>query len=437
MNQGSQAERLYFAVMASAETIFDVGKAGCNIITREQAQETTRTADGADSASDVPVKPVKAASTRSPWNRKNPYRAIVLANNLLSGPESDKEVRHYSLSLGDSGIEYQAGDGLGVKPVNNPELVDALIGRLGVGPDTTITVKNSQNRLDELLTHSYEIGVPSVDLIEAVAARTGDAELRSVLEADDRATLHAWAWGKDVLDVLAIDGSLALDPVELLGLLRPLQHRVYSISSSPLTHQGTVDLTVASVRYRSAERDRGGVCSTFLADRLTEGETAGGFLTANKSFRLPTDDAAPVIMVGPGTGVAPFRAFLHDRRARGASGRNWLFFGDHHRGSDFIYEDELRSFSHAGILTRLDLAFSRDQSEKIYVQHRMREDGKELYSWLEEGAHFYVCGGMDMGKDVDSALREIVVEHGGLTDGQAEDYVAELKSSKRYLRDVY
>ncbi len=381
--------------------------------------------------------PTGSTSRRSPWNRKNPYRATVLTNRVLSGPESSKEVRHYTLALGDSGLEYRAGDGLGVKPVNDAELVDAVIARLQVAPDTMVTVKNDERRLDDLLTHSYEIGVPPVDLIEVVAARSGDAALREILDSGDRAALDAWSWGKDVLDVLAIDTSLRFTPSELLDLLRPLQHRVYSISSSPLAHEGTVHLTVASVRYRSAKRDRGGVCSTFLADRVVEGQSAGVFLSANKSFRLPEDDEAPIVMVGPGTGIAPFRGFLHDRRARGASGRNWLFFGDRHRAADFLYEDELHELSDDGTLTRLDLAFSRDQAEKIYVQHRLRESGKELYSWLEEGAYFYVCGATEMAKDVDATLHEVVVEHGGRTSAQAEDYVAELRRSKRYLRDVY
>lgn len=381
---------------------------------------------------------IKPPPKRTPWNRKNPYQATVLTNRVLSGPGSLKEVRHYAFALGDSGLVYEPGDGLGVRPINDPEVVDALIGRLCVSPDTTVTLEGAEQRLDELLTYSFEIGVPSMDLIEAVAERTGDDELGHVLSTGDRDSLDAWIWGKDVLDVLSIDPKLGMEPSELLDLLRPLQHRVYSIASSPLSHEGTVHVTVASVRYRSSERNHGGVCSTYLADRVGEGESAGVFLSPNKSFRLPSDDDVPVVMIGPGTGIAPFRAFLHERRARKASGRNWLFFGDQHRSSDFTYEDELTELLRDGVLNRLDLAFSRDQPDKIYIQHRMRESGKELYSWLEEGAHLYVCGDATrMAKDVDAALHDIVAEHGSCSSDRAEDYISKLKRDKRYLRDVY
>ncbi|WP_272913807.1 sulfite reductase subunit alpha [Rhodococcus sp. JG-3] len=379
----------------------------------------------------------RTASKRSPWNRKNPYRAQVSSNRLLSGPTSAKEVRHFSIDLGDSGITYEAGDGFGVKPVNDAALVSAVIDRLGVPADTAVHTKSGEITLAQALTTEYEIGIPSMDLIEAIAERAGDAELDHVLQNGDRASFDAWTWGRDVVDVLDLDRSGALDPAEFLGLLRPLQHRVYSISSSPTAHEGSVHLTVSTVRYRSAERDRGGVCSTYLADRVGDAQEAGVFLSANKSFRLPSDDT-PIIMIGPGTGVAPFRAFLHERRARGASGRNWLFFGDQHRASDFLYEDELTDFERDGLLTRLDLAFSRDQFEKIYVQHRMREAGKQLYGWLEEGTQIYVCGDASrMAQGVDEALHEVVAEHGGRSSDAAEDYVNDLKRAKRYLRDVY
>ncbi|MEL7116821.1 MAG: sulfite reductase subunit alpha, partial [Pseudomonadota bacterium] len=244
--------------------------------------------------------------------------------------------------------------------------------------------------------------------------------------------------GKDALDLLNLNPSLALDPTEVVGWLKPLQHRAYSISSSPKAHEGEVHLTVAAVRWMYEGRPHRGVCSTFLADYVPEGATAGIFMSPNKAFRVPQDDNAPMIMVGPGTGIAPFRAFLEERRARGAGGLNWLFFGDQTRASDFIYEDEISDMSASGLLTRLDLAFSRDQAEKIYVQHRMIENGKDLYGYLQEGGHFYVCGDATrMAKDVDAALHKVVAAHGGLNDEGAIDYVNTLKREKRYVRDVY
>ncbi|GAB6924658.1 sulfite reductase subunit alpha [Rhodococcus erythropolis] len=459
-------EGLYFGVLALGDTSYDgYCQSGKNIDARFEALGGTRVVDrtdcdvdyedpaaewivravaavaGVDGDAGAAASPVAPAQTKtkSQWTRKNPYPATVLANRLLSGEDSAKEVRHFTFALGEDGLDYEAGDGLGIRPINDPALVEAIIHQLGVSGDYVVTAKDGSSApLDQVLTSDYEISIPSRDLIEDIARRSGDAELQHILDTEDREALDAWLWGKDVLDLLQLDNSIRLNPEDLLTLLRPLQHRVYSISSSPLAHDGTVHLTVASVRYRSGERDRGGVCSTYLADRVGEGDRVGVFVSKNNSFRLPADDAVPVVMIGPGTGIAPFRAFLHERRARNASGQNWLFFGDQHQSSDFIYEDELNGLTRDGVLTRLDLAFSRDQSEKIYVQTRMREQGRELFDWLENGAHVYVCGDATrMAKDVDDALHEVVAEHGGLDADAAEDYVNNLKRSKRYLRDVY
>ena len=252
----------------------------------------------------------------------------------------------------------------------------------------------------------------------------------------ERDTLDHWLWGKDVLDLLLASPDTTFTAEELSEVLRPLQPRAYSISSSPLHSPDRVHLTVASVRH-GADRIRGGVCSTFLADRLGDGDV-GIYLQPNAAFRVPADDDRPMIMVGPGTGVAPFRAFLHERAARGATGRNWLFFGDQHRADDFIYADELGELAQGGVLHRLDLAFSRDQAEKVYVQTRMLEQARELYAWLEDGAHFYVCGDATrMAKDVDAALRLIIEQQRGRGPEDAVEYVADLKKAKRYVRDVY
>ncbi|MBS1690646.1 MAG: sulfite reductase flavoprotein subunit alpha [Actinobacteria bacterium] len=381
-------------------------------------------------ASGLPSTPPPSAVARSGWTRKNPFAAALVTNRLLSGAGSDKEIRHYEFALADSGIEYEAGDALAVIPENDPALVEAIAAHFRVSADTHV----DGVPLGELLGHRYEISAPSKDLLGEVESRAENEEFSHVLRGGVKETLDRWLYGKDILDILQIAGDdLSLE--EFVGLLKPLAHRAYSISSSPLAHPDRIHVTVASVRYLGAGRERGGVCSTYLADRCG---TAKVFLQPNKSFRVPSDDTVPMIMVGPGTGVAPFRAFLQERERRGAGGRNWLFFGDQHRAHDFIYADELSGWQSSGVLHRLELAFSRDQREKVYVQTRMLEHGKELFGWLEEGGHFYVCGDASrMAKDVDKALHDVVAEHGGLDADAATEYVNTLKREKRYVRDVY
>lgn len=374
---------------------------------------------------------------RSPWNRRNPYPATVVANTVMSGPGSAKEVRHVEISLGDSGITYEPGDGIGIAPVNDPALVDLVIERLGATGEEIIADRKATYTLREALTTRYEIGTPSKFLARAVAERTGHPELTRLIEAGDPQALDAWLSARDVLDLLNLDAGPAFTPEELLEELSPLAHREYSISSSPAVHDGRVHITMATVRYDFDGRERGGVCSTHIADRCAPGDTVNVFITPNKSFRLPDDDVA-IIMIGPGTGIAPFRGFLHHRAASGSTGQNWLFFGDQHRDTDYLYADELDSFVTDGLLDRLDLAFSRDQEHKIYVQDRMRENGADLFGWLEAGAHVYVCGdATTMAGDVDAALHEIVAEHGDLGPDGARDYVEALRSAGRYQRDVY
>jgi sulfite reductase (NADPH) flavoprotein alpha-component len=274
--------------------------------------------------------------------------------------------------------------------------------------------------------------------MRAIAERTREDDLRSVWHANDIQALGDFFRGGDVVDVLSHSPPASLSADELISLLKPLQHRNYSISSSPLVAPTRVHLTVGAVRYTRGDRIHRGVCSTFLADRLADEAAADLVVLPNKNFRLPKDPTTPLIMIGPGTGIAPFRAFLQERRATGATGRNWLFFGNRNFGSDFIYRDEILAYEQDGFLTRLDLAFSRDQPKKIYVQTRMRERGAELYDWLEQGAAFYVCGDASrMARDVDDALVEIIAQHGGLSATLAQDYVARMKRDKRYLRDVY
>lgn len=386
-------------------------------------------------AADVGAMAVPAP-TKSKWNRKNPYPSNVAVNRLLSGDGSGKEIRHFEFALGESGIEYTAGDALSVIPQNEPELVAALLARLNLKDDASVAGQDGP--LSDVLLRNLEIRTPSKDFLTALEERTGNEELTHLMRHGDKEAMDAYLWGKDTLDLLNLHPEASFDADGFVSLLKPLQHRAYSISSSALAHPDHIHLTVASVRYHANERDHNGVCSTYLADRLQEGENVGIFASPNKSFRVPENNDAPMIMVGPGTGVAPFRAFLQERAESGAKGTNWLFFGDQTRADDYIYEDEMTAFQKSGVLHRLDLAFSRDQEEKIYVQHRMKENAKDLYAALEEGGYFYVCGDATrMAKDVDAMLHSVIAQEAGCSDDDASDYVTRLKKEKRYLRDVY
>ncbi|MEO0960317.1 MAG: sulfite reductase subunit alpha, partial [Pseudomonadota bacterium] len=388
--------------------------------------------------SGAPAEDVEPAAKpqKATWNRKNPYAARMAENRVLSGRGSAKEIRHIAFDLGDSGLAYEAGDALGVMPVNAPDLVERWLTRLGAEHDHAVPGKDAP--LGTLLSAQLEIMTPSKELIRGLEPLIGHAELSHVMGAADNEALKDFLWGRDALDLLNLNPDIALDAAEVVSWLKPLQHRAYSISSSPKAHPGEVHLTVAAVRWMYDEREHRGVCSTFLADHVPEGASAGIFMSPNKAFRVPKDDDRPMIMVGPGTGIAPFRAFLEERRERGAGGMNWLFFGDQHRDRDFIYRDEIGEMSASGLLTRLDLAFSRDQAEKIYVQHRMLENGKDLFGLLEEGGHFYVCGDASrMAKDVDNALHKLIETQGAMTPEAAAEYVNRLKRKKRYVRDVY
>lgn len=414
-----------------------LARVDCDVDYEEAAEAWIAEAipEAAPGAATAVVEAPKRAA-KSQWNRKNPYVSTMLDNRILSGAKSAKEIRHIAFDLGDSGMTYEAGDALGVMPVNAPDLVEMWLDRLGADQDTIIDGHDVP--LGTLLSTGLEIMTPSRELIRGLEPLVKDQELSHVVGNGDKEALEDYLWGKDTLDLLNLNPALELDPAQIVGWLKPLQHRAYSISSSPNAHPGEVHLTVAAVRWMYEGRPHRGVASTFLADHVPEGASAGIFMTPNKAFRVPQDNDLPMIMVGPGTGVAPFRAFLEERQARGAQGTNWLFFGDQHRASDFIYQDEIGSFSDSGLLTRLDLAFSRDQADKIYVQHRMIENGKDLFSALEDGGHFYVCGDATrMAKDVDAALHKIIAEHGGLSEDGAVAYVNELKREKRYVRDVY
>jgi sulfite reductase (NADPH) flavoprotein alpha-component len=377
--------------------------------------------------------------TTKPHSRTNPFPARLLANRLLTGAGSAKEVRHFAISLAGSGLSYEAGDALGVLPANCPALVGDILAALGCdGEEAVKAPDGSETSFRNALLRHHGITQPTNALLEAIADRAQSAELKSYLAPANKAALEKHLHGREVIDFLLAHPLARFTPPEFVALLRKLNPRLYSIASSPKAHPGEVHLCVGIVRYEAHSRGRKGVCSTFLADRV-EGEAAVPVFTqVAHGFRLPANLDTPVIMVGPGTGIAPFRAFLEERQATAARGRNWLFFGDQKRSTDFLYRDELETMFKGGVLTKLDLAFSRDQAEKIYVQHRMIEHAKELWAWLEEGAHFYVCGDAKrMAKDVDAALHELIQTAGGKTREQAAEYVAALKTAKRYQRDVY
>ena len=373
----------------------------------------------------------RVGAERGEWTRRHPLLARVVENRRLTSKDSEKEVRHIVIDVAGSGLVYQAGDSLGVHPVNDPMLVEALLTQLAV-PSTHRPAGHLES-LGELLSTRLEIRTPSKELLVLVAERTKDDEARRILVEASAGERNTWLHGRDVLDLTLLVEDLAVD--ELLPTLRPLQYRDYSIASSPSVHSERIHLTVAVVRHRHLGRERGGVASTFLADRSGDGVLVHP--QPNPGFRLPPDDAH-LIMVGPGTGIAPFRAFLHERQRAAATGRAWLFFGARHRSTDFLYSEELHAFLETGVLTRLDLAFSRDQERRVYVQDRMSEHASELYAWLESGAYLYVCGDAErMAKDVDATLHRIVGVAGGMDPEAAHDYVNRLIMEHRYVRDVY
>jgi len=369
--------------------------------------------------------------------KAHPAASRLVKNLRLNKHGASKDTRYFSLSTGDSGLEYEVGDALGVWPSNCPELVDELIGLSGLAADTPVSISGiGDMRLADALGKHYEIARPNPEALAFIASRSRDGALDALLAEDRKADLKKWLWGQQLADVLH-EFPVTLTAPELLGMLKRLQPRLYSIASSPKAHAGEVHLTVSAVRYSNGRRQRKGVSSTFLADRAGD-ISVPVYVQKSAHFRPPRDGDTPMIMVGPGTGVAPFRGFLHERLARGDTGRNWLLFGEQHAATDFYYGDELDTMRTKGLLTRLDLAFSRDQHEKIYVQDRMREHGAELWAWLESGAHFYVCGDASrMAKDVDAALKAVVAGHGGMSDEKALEYVNGLARDKRYVRDVY
>ncbi len=372
----------------------------------------------------MPAAPAVPAEPSGPFHRTNPFPARLLENVRLSRPHSEKETRHFAIDLTGSGLDYEPGDVLAVQPANCHTLVESILeaGRFSGNESVPTADGRSETSLRRALTTSYEITRIPAPLAHRLNGGLDDPSLV----------------GCDVLDLLLKHRGQIPGPADFVECLQPLQPRLYSISSSHKAHPGQVHLTVATLRYTAGGRERKGVCSTFLADRVVGPTPVMVYLQKAEHFRLPFDSADPIIMVGPGTGVAPFRAFLQERREVGALGKSWLFFGEQRSATDFLYREELEEHLRRGTLTRLTTAFSRDQSNKIYVQQRMEEHAAELWAWLEEGAHFYVCGDASrMAKDVDEALRRIIQTRGRLSPEESADYLETLTRNGRYQRDVY
>ncbi|MEV4876844.1 bifunctional nitrate reductase/sulfite reductase flavoprotein subunit alpha [Streptomyces cyaneofuscatus] len=397
---------------------------------------TALTADG--TASPVLAPALTLADAPARYTKASPFATLLVGNRLLSLPGSQKEVRQFAFDTRGGELAYEAGDALGVWPANGAPLVAEWLALTGLDPDEPVDLGDAATiPLEEALRTRLDIARISPDLLRFTAERTGSHELKRLLRSDNKDALAKWSWGRQAADVVAAYPVRA-SAAEWSSVLKRLQPRLYSISSSPLAHPGEVRLTVSVVRYAGdLGRDRTGVCSAYLADHADDGPVQV-FVQRSPHFRPPSDPATPMVMVGPGTGVAPFVGFLEERRALGHTGPNWLFFGEQRRATDFYYREELEAYRASGHLDRLDLAFSRDQRNKVYVQDRMREHGPRLWQWLQDGAHFYVCGDASrMAKDVDQALTDIAATHGGMDADEASAYVRRLASDRRYVRDVY
>jgi len=371
------------------------------------------------------------------YSRTRPFPAEVLENLNLNGRGSDKETRHLELSIEGSGLEFKPGDSLGIYPENDPRLVDTLIGEMHWNGEDLVAVGKQERPLREALLRDYEITVLTRPLVKQAAGFSQNG-LADLVLPENEERLGAYLSGRDVLDLVR-DSSLSGVPArDFVGILRRMPPRLYSIASSYTANPEEVHLTVAAVRYHAHNRDRGGVCSVQCAERVRPGDTLPVYVNGNPNFFMPPDPDAAIIMVGPGTGVAPFRAFLEEREETGATGKSWLFFGDRRFRTDFLYQVEWQRWLKGGVLTRMDVAFSRDTDRKVYVQHRMEEQGRDLFAWLEEGAYFYVCGDEKrMAPDVHATLEKIVEREGGMSADAARAYVAELRQQGRYQRDVY
>ncbi|EPV8438547.1 NADPH-dependent assimilatory sulfite reductase flavoprotein subunit [Klebsiella variicola] len=371
----------------------------------------------------------------SPYTKEAPLSATLSVNQKITGRDSEKDVRHIEIDLGDSGLRYQPGDALGVWYQNDPQLVKELVELLWLKGDEPVTVDGKTLPLAEALEWHFELTVNTATIVENYATLTRSESLLPLV--GDKAQLQQYAAETPIVDMVRFSPA-QLDAEALIGLLRPLTPRLYSIASSQAEVESEVHVTVGVVRYEIEGRARAGGASSFLADRVEEDGEVRVFIEHNDNFRLPANPETPVIMIGPGTGIAPFRAFMQQRAADGAQGKNWLFFGNPHFTEDFLYQVEWQSYVKEGLLTRIDLAWSRDQQQKVYVQDKLREQGAELWRWINDGAHIYVCGDANrMAKDVEHTLLEVIAEYGAMDAEAADEFLSELRVERRYQRDVY
>jgi sulfite reductase (NADPH) flavoprotein alpha-component len=390
---------------------------------------------------------MSAPAAESVYTKDNPFPARIVENRVLNQSGSSKETRHFVVDISGSGLTYEVGDSLGIFPHNPPHEVAELLERLkasGEEPVSPAMLKlTTPISLHEALSSRLALSGPTTKILTTLQGKVTDsaekAKLDELLSSEAKERVKVYLEDRAFIDILQEFPSAQVTPQEFVDHLRKLMPRLYSIASSPKVSPQGVHLTVAIVRYQTNGRQRVGVCSTFMADRVVVGQTPVPSFVSHSHFGLSEDHAdKDVIMIGPGTGIAPFRAFMQERVAVGAGGRNWVFFGDQHKATDYIYEDEWTDYVNKGQLARLDLAWSRDQAQKIYVQDKMRENAAELWSWLQKGAYFYVCGDAKrMAKDVDQALHDIIAEQGGMPIEKAVEYVKQLKKDKRYQRDVY
>lgn len=376
----------------------------------------------------------------SAYSRTNPFQAEIYENLNLNGRGSNKETRHLELSLEGSNLHFEPGDSLGVYPENDSALVDALIAELGLNPDELIVIskQGEELKLRDALRNRFEITVLTKPLLEQVAKLIANEELEALLTKEREAELRTYIEGRDLLDLVKDFAPWNVTASDFITLLRKLPARLYSIASSLKANPDEVHLTIGAVNYEAHGRERKGVCSSYCAEQAKPGESLAVYVQRNDNFRLPANSDTPIIMIGPGTGIAPFRAFMEEREETEAEGKSWLFFGDQHYVTDFLYQTEWQQFLKNGVLTKLDLAFSRDTDQKVYVQHRMLEQSKELFQWLEEGAAVYICGDeKNMATDVHEALVTILEQEGSMTHEKAEAYLTNMQQQKRYQRDVY